>query len=50
MLNSPYFEYMNNPKTAEIYWTLVDPPLAIEGEDNPKPRAKYQKISKCRGF
>ena len=30
MLNSPYFDYMNNPKTAEIYWALVDPP--IEGE------------------
>ena len=46
LLDSPYFEYMNNPKTAEIYWTLVDPP--IEGEDNSKPRANYQleRISK----
>jgi hypothetical protein len=26
----------------------VDPP--IEGEDNSKPKAKYQKISKCRGL
>ena len=26
----------------------MDPP--IEGEDNSKPRAKYQKISKCRGL
>ncbi len=52
MLNRPYFEYTNNPKTAEIYWTLVDQPgpLAIEGEDNSKPSAKYQKISKCRGL
>ena len=27
MLDSPYFHYMDNPKTAEIYWTLVDPPI-----------------------
>ena len=26
MLDSPYFHHMNNPKTAEVYWTLVDPP------------------------
>jgi hypothetical protein len=30
LLASPYFPYMNNPRTAEIYLTLVDPP--IEGE------------------
>ena len=43
MLNSPYFKYMDNPKTAEIYWTLVDPP--IEGESNSKPKANFQKIA-----
>jgi hypothetical protein len=32
---------MNNPKTAEIYWTLVDPP--IEGKGNSKPKANFQK-------
>ena len=35
LLDSPYFPYMNNPKTAEIYQALVDPP--IEGETNPNP-------------
>ena len=40
MLESPYFHYMNNPRTAEIYWTLVDPP--IEGESNSKPKANFQ--------
>ncbi len=25
LLDSPYFAYMNNPKTAEIYQALVDP-------------------------
>jgi hypothetical protein len=35
LLDIPYFSYMNNPKTAEIYQTLVDPP--IEGETNPNP-------------
>ena len=34
LLDSPYFAYMNNPKTAEIYSVLVDPP--IEGETNPR--------------
>ena len=37
---------MDNPKTAEIYWTLVDPP--IEGENNSKPKANFQKISACQ--
>ena len=37
---------MNNPKTAEIYWALVDPP--IEGENNSKPKANFQKISACQ--
>ena len=46
MLNSPYFEYMDNPKTAEIYWTLVDPP--IEGESNSGPKANFQKIDACQ--
>jgi hypothetical protein len=43
MLDSPYFHYMpvNPPKTAEIYWTLVDPP--IEGESNSEPKANFQK-------
>ena len=48
LLDSPYLEYMNNPKTAEMYWTLVDP--TIEGEDDPKPRANFQKISACRAL
>ncbi len=50
MLDSPYFDYMNNPKTAEILWTLVsvDPP--IKGEGNSKPKANFQKISACRGL
>jgi hypothetical protein len=43
---------MNTPKTAEIYWTLVDPP--IEGDDNSKPslRANFQnlKIRRCRAL
>ena len=46
MLDSPYFKYMDNPKTAEIYWTLVDPP--IEGESNSKPKANFQKIAACQ--
>jgi hypothetical protein len=46
LLDSPYFAYMNSPKTAEIYWTLVDPP--IEGETNSKPKANFQKISACQ--
>ena len=46
MLDSPYFHYMNNPKTAEIYWTLVDPP--IEGESSSKPKANFQKIAACQ--
>ena len=48
MLNSPYFDYMNTPKTAEIYWTLrlVDPP--IEGESNSRPKANFQKIAACQ--
>ena len=46
MLASQYFDYMNTPKTAEIYWTLVDSP--IEGENNSKPKANFQKISACQ--
>ena len=46
LLDSPYFAYMNNPKTAEIYQALVDPP--IEGETNPNPKANFQKISACQ--
>jgi hypothetical protein len=46
MLDSPYFAYMNNPRTAEIYSTLVDPP--IEGETNPNPKGNFQKISACQ--
>ena len=46
MLDSPYFHYMNNPKTAEIYWTLVDPP--IEGESNSSPKGNFQKIALCQ--
>ncbi len=48
LLDSPYFSYMNNPKTAEIYSILVDPP--IEGETNPNlnPKANFQKISECQ--
>jgi hypothetical protein len=37
---------MNNPKTAEIYQALVDPP--IEGETNPNPTANFHKISACQ--
>jgi hypothetical protein len=43
MLDSPFFHYMNNPKTAEIYFALVDPP--IEGEPNSIPKGNFQKIS-----
>ena len=42
-VDSPYFAYMNNlnPKTAEIYWTLVDPPIELEGESpTPRPTSK----------
>jgi hypothetical protein len=46
LLDSPYFPYMNNPKTAEIYQALVDPP--IEGETNPNPKANFQKIPACQ--
>jgi hypothetical protein len=46
LLDSPYFAYMNNPKTAEIYSILVDPP--IEGETNPNPKANFQKISESQ--
>ncbi len=46
LLDSPYFAYMNNPRTAEIYSTLVDPP--IEGETDPNPKANFQKISECQ--
>jgi hypothetical protein len=46
LLASPYFPYMNNPRTAEIYLTLVDPP--IEGETDPNPKANFQKISECQ--
>jgi hypothetical protein len=46
LLASPYFVYMNNPRTAEIYLTLVDPP--IEGETDPNPKANFQKISECQ--
>ncbi len=47
-MSSPYFPYMNNPKTAEIYQALVDPP--IEGETNPNPKANFQleKIPACQ--
>jgi hypothetical protein len=38
LLASPYF--------AEIYSTLVDPP--IEGETDPNPKANFQKISECQ--
>jgi hypothetical protein len=48
LIGSPYFKYMNTPKTAEIFWTLVDPP--IEGDDNSEPRANYQKIHLCRAL
>ena len=37
---------MNNPRTAEIYSTLVDPPM--EGETDPNPKANFQKISECQ--
>ncbi len=37
---------MNNPKTAEIYWTLVDPPIG--GETNSNPKANFQKIPACQ--
>jgi hypothetical protein len=46
LLDSPYFPYMNNPKTAEIYQALVDPP--IDGETNPNPKANFQKIPACQ--
>jgi hypothetical protein len=46
LLDSPYFAYMNNPRTAEIYSTLVDPPM--EGETDPNPKANFQKISECQ--
>jgi hypothetical protein len=46
LLDSPYFAYMNNPKTAEIYQALVDPP--IEGETNSNPKANFQKIPACQ--
>ena len=46
LLDSPYFAYMNNPKTAEIYQALVDPP--IEGEANSNPTANFQKIPACQ--
>ena len=46
LLDSPYFSYMNNPKTAEMYKALVDPP--IEGETNPNPKANFQKIPACQ--
>jgi hypothetical protein len=35
-----------NPKTAEIYQALVDPP--IEGEANSNPKANFQKIPACQ--
>ncbi len=41
LLDSPYFSYMNNPKTAEIYQALVD--LPIEGETNSKPQGQLPK-------
>jgi hypothetical protein len=46
LLDSPYFAYMNNPKTAEIYQALVDSP--IEGETNSNPKANFQKIPACQ--
>ena len=46
LLASPYFAHMNNPRTAEIYSTLVDSP--IEGETDPNPKANFQKISECQ--
>ena len=53
---SPHFEFMNTPKTAEIYWTrtLVDPWTRVDGSiegddsDNSKPKANFQKIRECR--
>ncbi len=44
LLDSPYFSYTNNPKTGEIYSTLVDPP--IEGETNPKSQGQLPKVQK----
>ena len=46
LIGSPYFEYMKNSKMAEIYCTLVEPP--IDGDINPKPTGNYQKIAKCQ--
>jgi hypothetical protein len=56
LLDSPYLAYVNNPKTAEIYCTLVDPP--IEGETNSNRdrdgdptasgTANFQRISACQ--
>jgi hypothetical protein len=52
LLASPYFAYMNNPRTrtAEIYSTLVDSDPPIEGETDPNhdPKANFQKIPECQ--
>jgi hypothetical protein len=43
---------MNNPRTAEIYLTLVDPPIEGASETDPNPKAivklNFQKISECQ--
>ncbi len=48
MLDSPYFAYMNNPKTAEIHQALVDPPIEGETNSNPKATGNFQKIPACQ--
>jgi hypothetical protein len=54
LLDSPYLAYVNNPKTAEIYCTLVDPPIEGEANSNrdrdgyPTGTANFQKISACQ--
>ena len=48
LLDSPYFAYMNNPKTAEIYQALVDPPIEGETNSNPRAKANFQKIPACQ--
>ncbi len=52
LLDSPYLAYMNNPKTAEIYCTLVTV-WTRQSKVKPKfsnrdPTANFQKNSACQ--
>ena len=43
LIGSPYFEYMNNSKMAEIYCTLVEPP--IDGDINPNKSSFFAQMT-----